>query len=62
MSEINKWFDDVITEMNIFCIIACNASMQLNRTFKQKGSNTNNIVQIQEKVGHDAIDTEKTSK
>ena len=49
--------------MNIFCIIACNASMQLNRMFKQKGSNnTNNIEQIQEKVGHDSIDTEKTSK
>ena len=48
--------------MNIVCIIACNAGMQLNRMFKQKGSNTNNIEQIQEKVGHDSIDTEKTSK
>ena len=32
------------------------------RMFKQKGRNTNNIEQIQEKVGHDSIDTEKTSK
>lgn len=42
MSEI-KLFDDVITAMNMFCIITCNASMQLNRMFKQKGSDTNNI-------------------